>query len=247
MQSDDSPPTVVELVSRIRRGDPSAEDVFARRYGTRMRVMALARTRDPSAAEDLAQDAMINCLQALRRGQLEFPERLAAFVHGTMRNVLNHYFRGRDREPDEVPLSDQVVQASILDQVERDERLALVSEILERLGTTDAAILRMSLIEGLGPSEIAGLLQLSPDVVRARKSRSIKKAIDMLHGTSGDPGAKSAGFRDPVSGDLRPRSAPVRAAGWPQRSPPSCSPGASRFPANRGPYRGRPQPRSACP
>jgi RNA polymerase sigma factor (sigma-70 family) len=184
MQIAGSLPDVVDLAARIQRGDRDAEEEFARRYATRLRLMALARTHDPSAAEDLAQDALIGCLQALRRGQLEFPEHLAAFVHGTMRNILNNYFRSQGRRPDEIPLGDDVPAASAPGSLERDERLALVRKTIARLGKIDRAILRMSLIDGVGPSEIARLLRLGPDVVRARKSRATKKVIGLLRGTS---------------------------------------------------------------
>ena len=56
------------------------------------------RTRDREFARDLAQDVLMHVLTALRDGQLRDQERLAAFVYGTARNVMNNYLRtGRQR------------------------------------------------------------------------------------------------------------------------------------------------------
>ena len=57
--------------------------------------MMRAKTRDAELSRDLTQDAVIEVLKALRRGQLRELGRLIAFVHGVARNVANNYMRTR--------------------------------------------------------------------------------------------------------------------------------------------------------
>ena len=56
----------VELVERVGRGDPSAEEEVAGAYRRRILLMMLSRTRERAVAEDLTQEALIAVLGALR-------------------------------------------------------------------------------------------------------------------------------------------------------------------------------------
>ena len=167
---------------RIGVLDPAAEDDLARTFAPRLYVMALARTGDPEAAQDLSQSAFIEILQALRKGQLRDRERLPAFVWGTARNVINYYLRGRSQAPRSEPLGDDTPgtdRAQGLD-LETAERLALVRRAVARLEPADQQILRMTLIDGWEPAEIAARLGLSSEVVRQRKSRAVQRVIEVV-------------------------------------------------------------------
>ncbi len=170
----------VALVVRIREGDPCAEDEFVRVFSSRVSLMMLARTRDPEAARELTQDVLIAVLRALRNGQMREAERLAAFVHGTARNVVNNYFRARSHQLRTESLSPDLPLARTADDLEYSERMNLVHRALDRLDSADRKILLMTLVEGLKPSEIAGQMNLTPEVVRQRKSRAVRKVIKRI-------------------------------------------------------------------
>ena len=172
------------LAERIRRREPSAEEELVRLFGDRVRVLVLARTRDPEAARDLAQDVMLAVVRALRSEQLREPERLAGFVYGTARNLINNYLRSRSRLPGEDPIDAALHLAGPPDPVDDSERIGLVRCALGTLDSTDRKILLLTLVEGLKPGEIGVRLGLSSEVVRARKSRALKKTIDRVKSLS---------------------------------------------------------------
>jgi RNA polymerase sigma-70 factor (ECF subfamily) len=176
---------LARVAERIRAGDSSAEDELAREFGERIRVFLTMRTREADTARDLAQDVMINVLTALRRGQLREPERLAAFVYGTARNIMNNYLRTGRRERSE-PLELDVAAATPDPAVafEAGERQELVRRGLAGLNRADRGILLMTLVDGLKPGEIAWRLGLTAEVVRARKSRALKRVVDRIEGLS---------------------------------------------------------------
>ena len=176
-----------DLVERIRFGETTAEDEFVRRYFNPLRAMMLAKTRHHEDAEDLVQDALLAVLQALRRGGLASSERLEAFVHGTARNVANNYFRTRERQPLEVPLSGDVPAGPVESQWESEERLAIALTVLVRKPGLDSEILRMSLVNGLTPLEIGRQLHLRPNLVRTRKSRAAHRLVAEI-GAASRPG-----------------------------------------------------------
>jgi RNA polymerase sigma-70 factor (ECF subfamily) len=169
------------LAERIRGQEPSAEEELVRLFGGRVRVLVLARTRDPEVARDLAQDVMLAVVRAVRGDQLRDPERLAGFVYGTARNVVNNYLRTRSRAPKEDPIDAAAHVASAVEPVDNGERIALVRRTLAALDPTDRRILLLTLVEGLKPGEIGARLGLSSDVVRARKSRALKKTIERVN------------------------------------------------------------------
>ena len=140
----------------------------------------LFRSRDPEAARDLAQDVMLAVVRALRNEQLREPERLAGFVYGTARNVINNYLRTRSRLPKEDSIDAALHLASPPDPVDHGERIGLVRRALGTLGSTDRKILLLTLVEGLKPGEIGVRLGLTSEIVRARKSRALKKTIERV-------------------------------------------------------------------
>jgi RNA polymerase sigma factor (sigma-70 family) len=175
-----TPQQQLTLAERIRNHDPLAEEELVRVFSSRVAFLVFVRTRDREAARDLTQDVMLAVVLALRDGQLREPERLGAFVYGTARNLVNNYLRTRSRQPREDPIDAGFHLASIPDPLENIERGALVRRALSALDSTDRKILFLTLVDGLKPGEIALRLGLTSEVVRTRKSRAIKKAIERV-------------------------------------------------------------------
>jgi RNA polymerase sigma-70 factor (ECF subfamily) len=179
-----SPEEQVLLVEGVRRGDPSAEERLIVAFQRPVLCMLRARTRDPEASRDLAQDALMAALKAVREGRLREADRLAGFVAGTARQLALKYHRSRRRDP--VPLEDAAEPAAEppAEGYEAAERAALVEQALERLEEAERQVLELTWRKGLEPREIADRLGLSGEVVRARKSRALKKIIGYVRSRS---------------------------------------------------------------
>jgi RNA polymerase sigma-70 factor (ECF subfamily) len=168
------------LAERIRSREPAAEEELVHLFADRIRFLVFARTGDREIAPDLTQDVMLAVVRALRDGHLRDADRLAAFVYGTARNVINNHLRTRSRLPAEDPLDGALQAASTPDPVEDSERVAVVRRALATLDATDRKILWLTLVEGLKSGEIALRLGLAAEVVRTRKSRATKKMADSV-------------------------------------------------------------------
>ena len=169
-----------DLVDRIRQGDTEAETELVRQFTYRIFVMSFVRTRDREAARDLVQEVLMAVIGALRKGQLQDPEKLPAFVHGTARNLINNQLRNETQHPALEPLPDELYQDCIVEQLEDAERVRLVHQALEQLGQEDQTILWMTLVEGRKPGEIAAILGFGSDVVRTRKLRALRKVTEFI-------------------------------------------------------------------
>lgn len=168
------------LAAGVLAGDPAAEQALATHYRRRIFLMMLARLRDRDAAEELAQDTMLAVLAALRKGQLRQAESLGAFIHGVGRNLVNNYVRTQRSQPPSVELTEDVRVAVPHEDFEGAQRMALVRREISRLEPTDREILMRTLVSGEKPGQIARDMALSSDVVRARKSRALRRVIQRL-------------------------------------------------------------------
>lgn len=171
-----SVPDDTALVARIRAGDPDAEADLARRFGPRVRALCLARTRRPDLASDLAQDAMIALLLELRRGGLREPSALPAFAAGIARNIVRSEHRAASRH-DIRSLDMEVVQASA---AEADVRRLDVERALDRLPVADQQVLRLILVEGCKPADLAARLGIAAAAARTRKLRAQRRLMELF-------------------------------------------------------------------
>ncbi len=175
------PEELAALGERVRQGDPVAESDLVRLFQKSVFLMLLTRTRDPEAARDLTQEVLLAVLNALRNGQLRASGKLSAFVHGTARNLANNHHRTQGQKPREIPLDpDLPLVSAEVEGLEDKERSSLVQRGLEQLEPLDRRILLMTLVDGLKPGKIAVELGLTPEAVRTRKSRAVKKVVEMV-------------------------------------------------------------------
>src|SRR5262245_61849943 len=90
-----------ELVRVCRSPGPerdAAERELCRRYSAKVLRYAERHLRDPNAARDLCQLALLSVIEALRDGRIEDPSRLGAFVLSTCRYLVWDENRAAARE-----------------------------------------------------------------------------------------------------------------------------------------------------
>ena len=169
------------LIARIVAGNPEAESLLVEHFVPRVRAMAVARTRNPDLARDLTQETLMAVLKAARKGQVKDPDRVAAFVHGVARNLINNHLRRRRDHPEAQLDEDEHGEVAGLVAVGEDhvaeERTRMLRRALETLSAPDRQVLLLTLVEGLKPGEIATRMGVSSEVVRARKSRALKRVL----------------------------------------------------------------------
>jgi RNA polymerase sigma-70 factor, ECF subfamily len=176
--------TGVSLAERIQAGDAAAEDELIRTYSRGVFIIVRARTRDPEAARDLTQQVLLEALKALRSGRLREVDKMAAFLQGIARNVIANYVRVRVRRSECALDAAELEAKDPVEAQEAAERKRLVQREIGLLNALDQRILLLSLVDGHPLAEVATRLKMSPDAVRKRKSRAIKKLkskIGMSH------------------------------------------------------------------
>jgi RNA polymerase sigma factor (sigma-70 family) len=195
-------PVPSAIVRRAIGGDAFAEAELIDHFAPGLLSHLTRRLRDREAARELANDVLMAMVRAVREDRLKHPERLAGFVYGTARNLVNNYLRKRHCRPPPEPLDPTLAGPDTGESLEQLERLARLRDSLDALRNLERQIVLMT-IEGLKPGKIAAQLGLSGDVVRARKSRAMRKLAQSLGLESGGRSAAR----------LSARAARIEAAG----------------------------------
>ena len=175
------------LVQRVQKGDKTAFDLLVLKYQHKVVKLVTRYLRDPSDAEDVAQEAFIKAYRALPqfRGDSAFYTWLYRIAINTAKNAIV----SRDRSPIDFDLDLQNIEESNsmqarLADAETPESLLQTEEIRETVNRAIEALpedLRTAIVlrelEGLSYEDIAQAMDCPVGTVRSRIFRA-REAID---------------------------------------------------------------------
>ena len=167
-----------EYVTRLTRGDTEIERHFALYFGDLLLIKLRARIRSPQLVEDARQETLLRVLNVLRKkGGIEHPERLGAFVNSVCENVMCEFFRSDGRFQQMAENAPEPVDeaASADSSFVTSERKAAVREVLDNLGDTDRRVLRMLFLEERDKDEVCRELKIDRDYLRVRVHRALAR------------------------------------------------------------------------
>jgi RNA polymerase sigma-70 factor (ECF subfamily) len=154
---------------RLAEREPSAEAHFTAYFGNLLTLKLRNRLRSSQAVEDVRQETFLRVLQTLRKkGGLEHPERLGAFVNAVCNNVLQESFRAQSRY---APLPEEEAEPwdrsiDLEGALVSEDRKRLVEKVLDRLPETDREILKMLFYEEIDKREICRMMSVNRDYLR---------------------------------------------------------------------------------
>jgi RNA polymerase sigma factor (sigma-70 family) len=156
-----------QLVLAARAGDEPAFAELVDRWLDRCWDVAWHILHDRDLAADAAQDALVTAWRQL--ADLQRPESFGGWI---LRVTRNRALTLLDRQRRAVPTGDDAVLEQhqqpepdrAVDRLESTERDSLVWAAVGGLGERDASLLDLHLRHGLGPSEIAEELEVTPNL-----------------------------------------------------------------------------------
>ena len=176
----------LELVRRAQRNERGAFDLLVLRYQHKVIKLVARLLRDPTEAEDVAQDAFVKAYRALGsfRGDSAFYTWLYRIAVNTARNVMaSRQRRPLDYEAD-LNESEQSAVESRMRHTDTPEAAALSEEIhqtvnhaVEQLPEDLRTAIVLREVEGLSYEEIAEAMDCPVGTVRSRIFRA-REAID---------------------------------------------------------------------
>ena len=168
------------LVARVRSGDSGAADVLLRRHFRASYLVALAGIGNPADAEDVLQDALINCLT--RIDDCENPEKFGAWLSRIVRNTAHNrrdYLRVRETQPiadgPEYPARERADQ-----RMKTQELRRTLLGALSRLSQNQREVVLLHDLKGWHHAEIAAQLGISVGMSRRHLSDGRKRLREIL-------------------------------------------------------------------
>ena len=167
-----------EYVELLRQGDEETERHFTQYFGDLLLIKLRGRLRSPQLAEDARQETLLRVLTRLRRkGALDYPERLGAFVNSVCDNVLSEFFRAESRfapAPSNTPEAADT-RGSAESEFITEERKTLMRAALGRMSEADRQILRRVFLEEKDKDEIATEFAITREYLRVRVHRAVAR------------------------------------------------------------------------
>lgn len=178
--------TESELQRLLRESPEKGQRAFFDKYFNYVYTIVYARLRNVASAEDIDECVgdVFAYLFLYFDGQESFEGNMKAFTAAVARRRAIDTYRSLSRRSNcTVPISDAAELSSdedIAETAELSELRSLLYRKVAELGEPDSTIIIQKYFYGRSSKEIAGIVGLSADNVRARCSRAVKKLRAML-------------------------------------------------------------------
>lgn len=175
-----------DLVLRVQRGDKSAFDLLVIKYQHRIVHLVNRYVKDPSEAQDVAQDSFIKAYRALPdfRGDSAFYTWLYRIAINTAKNYLlarNRRFMDYELEIDDAEHVENALQLRNLDTPENllmnEQIMKVIQTAIDKLPEEMRIAITLREFEGMSYEEIAEAMDCPIGTVRSRIFRA-REAID---------------------------------------------------------------------
>lgn len=170
------------LVAAATRGGSEgrrAERAVCQRYGSRVRRFAEHHLRDAQLAADVTHEVFLVVIDAMRRGRIDQPDRLGAFVLATCRHLVwdENRAEGRRRRP--LPeLEPGAVELPTVTEVDRFR----LEHCLMGLPEREMGVVVLTYIEDWTADRIATAFGTTTGNVRVIRHRAMARLQACLEG-----------------------------------------------------------------
>jgi RNA polymerase sigma factor (sigma-70 family) len=171
------------LARRVTDGDAAAEALLCRRLWPRALAWGKKHVRDDAGAQDLAQQATVTLLEALRAGRIEHPERVGAFFLGVCRRTLLGWRSGeRVRRELLTRFGPSLIGTSEIPHAAIDR--VRLKGCFDRLAPRARTVVALSFYAERAADEIAVELDTSAGNVRVLRHRALEQLLGCMEGAT---------------------------------------------------------------
>jgi RNA polymerase sigma-70 factor (ECF subfamily) len=170
-----------QLIGLIHSGNREAFGELYNRYYKKVYHRCLSFAKDPDAAFDLAQEALMKAFDKLHtfRGDSAFSTWLYTI---TTRHCLAGWKKGNKKNS--VPLPDSSDQRSYdlpePDEADRVEQEMIMFQLLNSLPEPELQLLTLKYKEGISIEKLQSTMDLSPSAIKMRLKRS-KEKLNLMY------------------------------------------------------------------
>ncbi|MEO8842545.1 MAG: sigma-70 family RNA polymerase sigma factor [Kofleriaceae bacterium] len=170
-----------DWVAGLRRGEPGAFDAVFAAYRRRIYGYLVRMTRRRDAAEDLLQETFLRLAQHAKR--LDEDTRLGAWLFTVAHRLVQSWGRAqavRAQLAGDLPQHVPATTRSPLEAVADSQTQLAIERAFAALPPAYREVALLVGIEGMQPSEVAGVLGIRADAVRQRLARARAQLSELL-------------------------------------------------------------------
>lgn len=161
-----------EYVDRLTKGDRETEKHFTRYFDELLSIKLRSRLRSPHVIDDVKQETFLRVMTVLRRkGGIEKPGALGAFVNSVCNNILFEIYRDEARFT-EVTDNRMTPEADAETAMSQAQERAAVRAVISELGPKDQNILRWLYLEERDKDEICRHFDVDREYLRVLLHRA---------------------------------------------------------------------------
>ena len=175
----------IELLQLIKTAPERGQRAFYDKYFNYVYTIVFAKLKTIASIEDVDEcvgDVFAQCFIFFDKQEV-IQGNLKAFTASVARRKAIDTYRRVIRHSSNIPIDDAGEIESgenIAQSAEESEMRKLLYDKVEELGEPDSTIIIQKYFFGRSSKEIADIVQLSADNVRARCSRAVKRLKDIL-------------------------------------------------------------------
>jgi RNA polymerase sigma-70 factor, ECF subfamily len=177
---------VLSLIPACQEGEAGAVARLYDLYADRIYHYILARTGDPSTAEDLTGEVFLRVVKYVHKFRLDTTRpasSVSAWLYRIAANLVADHHRARQRRP-EVEIDEEASMSlqtpDPCEEVERQESLHRLSGALEQLTEEQRLVVISKFGEGLSNAQTAAWLGKTEGAIEALQHRALRTLSRLL-------------------------------------------------------------------
>ena len=169
-------------IDALVAGKPEVQNHFTAYFGDLLYIKVRSHVRSSQLREDIVQETFLRAISFLKRGHLDHPERLGAFMCRVCDNTTKEFFRklGRDAAMPEGQDDPADETAGNEDRMVTDERKQHVRKLLEEMADKDQRLLRAIFIDDRDKDEVCREFQVDRNYLRVLLHRAKAKVRESI-------------------------------------------------------------------
>lgn len=156
------------------------------KYRKLMYAVAIGIVRDPQIAEDMVSVAITEMIEGIDTLRKVNCCRMRSYIASIIRNDSIDYVRKRDRQgkysflPDEATLNSIPAEGAVDDRILRTVEIEVLRIAVAKLSQRERTLIQMKYVDEKNDKEIASILNIGQDSVRAYLSRARKHLLQII-------------------------------------------------------------------
>jgi RNA polymerase sigma factor (sigma-70 family) len=163
-----------EILVRLKQGDENTLDLIYKQHYRMMVKMIIKNNGSEEEAKDIYQESLIVLWQKVRDPNFVLTSKISTYLYSICLNLWRKELERKKR------FSYEVAEGSETIDMDRDERVKIINNCIQKLGETCRDILTYYYFDRLSMVEIAEKMGFANSDTSKTKKYKCKKELDLL-------------------------------------------------------------------